>query len=95
MRLFKNAKAVLAIIVLMLGSTICFAGALCPPDECNPRNGCMTGCAPAQVICSRLSVSQCAGKQMGEACRWTVGTDSGSDVCWPSSSDQVDQCSCG
>jgi hypothetical protein len=39
-----SLKSGIAVLALFVGSQS-FAAALCPPDSCNPHNGCMDGCA--------------------------------------------------
>lgn len=50
------------------------AGFPCPPDSCNPFNGCTDGCnggGNQQRICSDISHTSCQQKNMYDRCQYT------------------------
>ena len=72
---------ILVISAFLVMPSISKASAPCPPNSCNPFNGCTDGCTTQQKQCSLESDLQCVGKSLGNVCRWRVGSQSGQGFC--------------
>lgn len=64
---------------MMFLPAIALAAFPCPPDSCNPHNGCIDGCNGGvdPQKCSERSDVTCQGKDMYSSCVWTYETDEG------------------